>query len=244
MRLSATSGSEPEVLLVLYTGIFKCATAGIRMQSLFYFLSVYWVFFFQFQFLVIWLVCFYVWLWVWSSNFRHWNAVNRQQKKKTDKKYHGSIVNGLDQGKKSVQETEGASIWQFPKTNLSSGDEQRYQEHKQGSIPRWDKWAHFFLQGACFDLTIPKDKLEHKQVDSTFRQVRTVFFGAVPKCWKYHKTLRFFSTERANEGSSLAADHGRKFNSNRKWVDVEYDWNFGLENQMKRKRIRTESGWM
>ena len=102
----------------------------------------------------------------------------------------------------------------------------------------------FFLQGACFDLTIPKDKLEHKQVDSTFRQVRTVFFGAVPKCWKYHKTLRFFSTERANEGSSLAADHGRKFNSNRKWVDVEYDWNFGLENQMKRKRIRTESGWM
>ena len=101
--------------------------------------------FFQFQFLVIWLVCFYVWLWVWSSNFRHWNAVNRQQKKKTDKKYHGSIVNGLDQGKKSVQETEGASIWQFPKTNLSSGDEQRYQECKQGSIPRWDKWAHFLF---------------------------------------------------------------------------------------------------
>ena len=65
--------------------------------------------------------------------------------KKTDKKYHGSIVNGLHQGKKSVQETEGASIWQFPKTNLSSGDEQRYQEHKQGSIPRWDKWAHFFF---------------------------------------------------------------------------------------------------
>ena len=32
------------------------------------------------------------------------------EKKKTDKKYHGSIVNGLDQGKKSVQETEGASI--------------------------------------------------------------------------------------------------------------------------------------
>ena len=156
-------------------------------------------------------------------------------------------------------------MWQFPKTNLSSGDEQRYQEHKQGSISRSDNWVQFFLsrsqvrrvrfhvhtsehifflQGACFDLTIPKDKLEHKQVDSTFRQVRTVFFGAVPKCWKYHKTLRFFSTERANEGSSLAADHGRKFNSNRKWVDVEYDWNFGLENQMKRKRIRTESGWM
>ena len=40
-------GNEPEVLLVLYTGIFKCATAGIRMQSLFYFLSVYWVFFFS-----------------------------------------------------------------------------------------------------------------------------------------------------------------------------------------------------
>ena len=117
---------------------------------------------------------------------------------------------------------------------------------------------------ACFDLTIPKDKLEHKQVDSTFRQVSTVFFGAVPKCWKYHKTLRFFSTERANEGSSLAADHGRKFNSNRKWVDVEiwlkfwigesdeeeensnrkwvdveYNWNFGLENQMKRKETQT-----
>ena len=32
------------------------------------------------------------------------------RKKKTDKKYHGSIVNGLDQGKKSVQETEGASM--------------------------------------------------------------------------------------------------------------------------------------
>ena len=43
--------SEPEVLLVLYTGIFKCATAGIRMQSLFYFLSVYWLIFFNFSFL-------------------------------------------------------------------------------------------------------------------------------------------------------------------------------------------------
>ena len=79
---------------------------------------------------------------------------------------------------------------------------------------------------------------------SHFHTSEHSFFGAVPKCWKYHKTLRFFSTERANEGSSLAADHGRKFNSNRKWVDVEYDWNFGLENQMKRKRIRSESGWM
>ena len=49
--LASSQVSEPEVLLVLYTGIFKCATAGIRMQSLFYFLSVYWVFFFNFSFL-------------------------------------------------------------------------------------------------------------------------------------------------------------------------------------------------
>ena len=68
------------------------------------------------------------------------------RKKKTDKKYHGSIVNGLDQGKKSVQETEGASIWQFPKTNLSSGDEQRYQEHKQGSIPTFRQVSTVFFE--------------------------------------------------------------------------------------------------
>ena len=145
---------------------------------------------------------------------------------------------------------------------ISSGDGRGFDltipKDKLEFRGRIDKWAHFFFsKGLRSDNsqrqtwvqktnrgTIPKDKLEHKQVDSTFRQVSTVFFGAVPKCWKYHKTLRFFSTERANEGSSLAADHGRKFNSNRKWVDVEYDWNFGLENQMKRKRIRTESGWM
>ena len=102
------------------------------------------------------------------------------RKKKTDKKYHGSIVNGLDQGKKSVQETEGASIWQFPKTNLSSGDEQRYQEHTQGSIPRLDTSEHTFFLSRSQVLKVPQD-LRSGLID-------------------------FFSTERANEGSIPRSD--------------------------------------
>ena len=72
---------------------------------------------------------------------RQYQALKCSQQTTDDKKYHGSIVNGLDQGKKSVQEKDGVRSDNSQRQTGVQGTNRgiKYQEYKQGSIPRSDK---------------------------------------------------------------------------------------------------------